>query len=268
MLITQSFRPDHLLRNVIDNYLYVKAELENPYTDYSFLPKVNQQLSFNLGLEKTIFDLDNQEYIPSDILIGQNNRTWRIKVFNGMNRLIVNLKPLGWFKLFEVPAHRYINRTCNLITLLGTKISPFIHQLRECQDAKKQIKLLDVFFLELLEKQGNCKNLEMAVKLIHEAKGNITVNQLEREVFITRRSLERYFLEQTGLYPKMYTRIVRFNETIKYLEKNQKPYWPYFTNGLGYCDQSHFINEFQHFAGCAPTRYFDQPLGFETALKS
>ncbi len=267
MFYTQSFRPDNLLRNVIDSYLYVKAELDGPCTDYSFLPKVNQQLSFNLGREKTIFDLDNQEYVPSDILIGQNNRTCRIKVFNGMNRLIINLKPLGWYKLFKVPAHRFINRSTNLISLLGNEIVLFIQQLRECQDNKKQIKLLDVFFLERLQQQGNCKNLEEAVRLIHEAKGNITVNQLEREVFITRRSLERYFLDQAGLYPKMYVRIVRFKETIKYLEKNQKPNWPYFTNGLGYCDQSHFINEFQHFAGCAPTRYFEQPLGFEMALK-
>jgi methylphosphotriester-DNA--protein-cysteine methyltransferase len=268
MFNTQSFRPDHLLRNVIDRYLYVKAELETPYTEYSILPKVIQQLSFNLGRDKTIFDLDNQEYIPSNILIGQNNRICRIRVYNGTNRLIVNLKPLGWYKLFKVPAHRFINRTSNLMTLLGDEIYALIQQLRECKDAKKQMKLLDAFFLELLQQQGNYKNLEEAVRLIHEAKGNITVNQLEKEVFITRRTLERYFLEQAGLYPKMYARIVRFNETIKYMEKNQKPNLAYFTNGLGYCDQSHFINEFQHFAGCVPTRYFDQPLRFESALKS
>ncbi len=269
MFNTQSFRPDPLLRKVIDRYLFVKAELEAPFTEYSFLPKVNQQISFNLGHDKTVYDLDNEEYISTTNLIGQNNHICRIRVYNGMNRLIVNLKPLGWYKLFKIPAHRFINRSCNLQDLLGNEIQVFNQQLRACNDGKKQMLLLDSFFLDkLFQQQINYKNIEEAVQLIHVAKGNITINQLEREVFITRRTLERHFLEQAGLYPKMFARIIRFNEAIKYLEKNLKPNWAYFTNCLGFCDQSHFINEFQHFAGCPPTRYFAQSMEFEVVLKS
>jgi len=268
MFNTQSFRPDPLLRQVISHYLLVKAELESPFADCCFLPKVNQQLSFNLGCDNMIYDLDNQEYISSNNLIGQNNHICRIRIYNGMNRFIVHLRPLGWYKLSGLPAQQFINRSTDLQILLGNDIADFGEQLRARSDIKKQILLLDSFFTDrLFSRKINYKSIDVAVRLIEEAKGNISINQLERETFITRRTLERRFLEQAGIYPKMFARIIRFNEAIKFLEKNQKPNWAYFFNCLGYCDQSHFINEFQHFAGCLPSRYFHQPTEFETALK-
>jgi AraC-like DNA-binding protein len=268
MFNTQSFRPDPLLRQVISHYMLVKAELESPFADCCFLPKVNQQLSFNLGRDNMIYDLDNQEYISRDNLIGQNNHICRIRICDGMNRFIVNLRPLGWHKLSGVPAQQFINRNADLQILPGPEIAGLGDQLRACCDIKKQILLLDSFFIDrLFSRKFRYKNIDVAVRLIEEAKGNISINQLERETFITRRTLERHFLEQSGMYPKMFARIVRFNEAIKFLEKNQKTNWTYFFNCLGYYDQSHFINEFRHFAGCLPSRYFHQPMEFESALK-
>jgi AraC-like DNA-binding protein len=268
MFNTQSFKPDPLLRQVISHYLPVKAELESPFTDCCFLPKVNQQLSFNLGCDGMIYDLDNQEYVSSNNLIGQSNRIRRIRIYNGMNRFIVNLRPLGWYKLSGLPARQFINRNTDLQTLLGNEAADLGEQLRCHDDLKKQILLLDAFFMyKLLSRRVSRKSIDMAVRLIAEAKGNISINRLERETFTTRRTLERHFLEQAGIYPKMFARIVRFNEAIRFLEKNQKPNWAYFFNCLGYYDQSHFINEFRHFAGCLPSDYFQQPMEFETALK-
>ncbi|HEY4154843.1 MAG TPA: AraC family transcriptional regulator [Puia sp.] len=266
MFDTQSFRPDPLLREVVDRYQLVKEAIETPYAEYCFLPKVSQQISFNLGPDKSVYDLDNQDYISSCNLIGQNDRICRIRIYNGMSRLIVNLKSLGWYKLFRIPAPRFINRSCNLQHLLGNEIQLLHQQLLACNDFKKQIQLLDTFFMKrLFQQEGHYKNIEGAVHRILELKGNISINRLEKEVFITRRTLERHFLEQTGLFPKMFARITRFSEAIKYLEKNLKPNWPYLINCLGYCDQSHFINEFQHFAGCPPTHFYDQRVEFETA---
>ena len=268
MFNTQSFRPDPLLRKVISHYQLVKTEFESPFTECCLLPKVTQQISFNLGDDHTIYDLDNQEYIPPSNLIGQNNRICRIRIFNGMSRFIINLQPMGWYKLSGIPARCFINRSVSLQQLLGNGISDFNRELRLCSDIKEQILLLDSFFMDRLFSQKlRYRNIDQAVRLIEDAKGNISINQLEREAFITRRTLERHFLEQTGLFPKMFARIIRFNEAIKFLEKNQKPNWTYFFNCLGYCDQSHFINEFRHFAGCLPSRYYHQPTEFETALK-
>lgn len=269
MFTTQSYSPDPLLRNIIDHYLFVKADLEDACMECSFMPKVNQQMSFSLGRDQTVYDLDIQEYISPINLIGQNNRICRIRIYEGMSRLMVNFKSTGWYKLFKIPTHRFLNRSFNLQELLGNEIMVLHQQLRTSDDCKKQIQWLDSYFLErLIQHQNHFKNLDEAVQLILELKGNISINQLEKAVFITRRSLERHFLEQTGLYPKMFTRIIRFNEAIKYLERNPRPGGSYFTNCLGYCDQSHFINEFQHFAGCPPTRYFNQSLEFDTVLKS
>jgi AraC-like DNA-binding protein len=264
MFNIQTFRPDPLLRKVVSRYLLVNVDLESACGEFCFLPKVNQQISFNLGTGNSIYDPDNREYIANCNLIGQYNRICRLTVFDGMNRIIVNLHPLGWYKLFGIPAQCFLNRNTDLQPVLGSEILDLQRHLQISIDIKKQIMLLDSFFLDrLFSPRYDHRNIEHAVQLITEAKGNISINQVERETFITRRTLERHFLEQTGLYPKMFAQIVRFNEAIKCLEKNQRPNWANFASYLGYCDQSHFINEFRRFAGCRPGRYSVHRQEFE-----
>jgi len=257
MFHAQSLRPDPLLRDFIDNYFFIQTSFQEEYVRNDILPHVYQNMSFNLGGEDMVYDIRNQEYVAPNIVAGPADSVCSLCVRKGMKRVIVNLKPGAWFQLFGIPARNFINRSENLENLIGKEITEFSRQLKAAELISRQVELLNVFFLGCLshKRKNKAGNIEEALRQIYLSKGNIAIKQLSRSAFITSRTLERYFLEQTGLFPKMFARIVRFSEVVKDLERVSRVDWNAWVGRWGYYDQSHFINEFQFFAGCPPGRY-------------
>ena len=75
------------------------------------------------------------------------------------------------------------------------------------------------------------------------------------ETNISPRKLERAFLEHVGLSPKMYSRLVRFDQAVRGIGARGKVPWSQFALAHGYSDQAHFINEFKEFAGVTPAQF-------------
>ena len=63
------------------------------------------------------------------------------------------------------------------------------------------------------------------------------------------------FQKFLGVTPKIYQRILRFNEVFEYLQRNQEVGWAAVAQHCGYADQSHFIREFRHFTGFNPAQF-------------
>ena len=61
--------------------------------------------------------------------------------------------------------------------------------------------------------------------MIERRKGNISIRELEQATFTTKRTLERHFQEQVGLQPKTFSRLVRFNGVIRFVESNLNIKW-------------------------------------------
>jgi AraC-like DNA-binding protein len=268
MFHAHSFRPDPLLQGIVESYVFIRTEFADYHLECDIFPHVYQNISFNLGMEDGIYDIRNREFVGTNVLVGPTDTICKLRIFRGMKRLVVNLKPSGWYKLFRVPVRHFVNRSFNLEDILGKEIAAFGKRLTETDDLIQQVRMLDGFFLSYWICPGKKSSdpIDEALRQVLDSKGIITIKQLVRSVFMTSRTLERHFLEQTGLYPKMFTRIVRFSETIKLMQRSSPIEWAEFASNQGYYDQSHFINEFQFFAGCAPGRYVKQPNGFAPTL--
>jgi len=72
---------------------------------------------------------------------------------------------------------------------------------------------------------------------------------------VSARRLERHFLAQVGLPPKLFSRVVRFDRAVRDLAGRGTASWSRFALAHGYTDQAHFINEFREFAGVSPAEY-------------
>ncbi|AOW21078.1 helix-turn-helix domain-containing protein [Urechidicola croceus] len=95
---------------------------------------------------------------------------------------------------------------------------------------------------------------QKAVELIIENKGKAELKNIQSEVGISERSLERYFKSKIGLSPKYYSRIIRFSHIFKLVQSNETD-WSDIIFITGYYDQSHFIKNFKEFTGEDPSIY-------------
>jgi AraC-like DNA-binding protein len=267
MFHVRAFNPHPLLRHCVESYLVVSAEQQEDYVENTFFPHVVQSLVFGLDGEKTVYDCSHSEFCATHFIAGPNDEICRVKMFPGMKKMIVNFLPGGFFKIFRQAANQFNNRSRNAVEFLGENINEIAIRLKETPLAGK-IELLDEWLLGRLQAHKKTdRNIDEAVRLIQRCRGNISLRELEQATYTTKRTLERHFLEQVGLHPKTFSRLVRFNGVIRFIESNLNVKWRQLADLFGYYDQSHFIHEFKTLTGGLPQHYFSLKSDFEKILQ-
>ena len=93
-----------------------------------------------------------------------------------------------------------------------------------------------------------------AVKLIRSTRGNISMDDVCRQVYVSPRQLQRSFRTTLGTGPKTYMRIIRFRNAFNQIQRlEQHGGWAGLSYELGYSDQAHFIRDFKEFTGTVPS---------------
>jgi AraC-like DNA-binding protein len=98
--------------------------------------------------------------------------------------------------------------------------------------------------------------VRLAADQITARNGLVSVEAIADWVGLTRRHLERRFLDTVGVSPKRLARIARFQHALRLLESNDASRAGAQTAAAcGYADQSHFIRDFRDLAGCSPSAH-------------
>ena len=119
-----------------------------------------------------------------------------------------------------------------------------------------RIKILEEFLLSLLpEAKARLSVIDEAVEIIDLHKGSISVETVAEQLKISRRYLEKKFLEKVGVSPKFYARIKRFVSLSKEVAYNENFNWQDIVFEYGFHDQSHLVKEFMEFNQMNPSDY-------------
>jgi AraC-like DNA-binding protein len=98
--------------------------------------------------------------------------------------------------------------------------------------------------------------VRFAVEAIERSRGRASVDAVAAGAGITRRHLERRFLESVGVTPKRLARMTRFQHALQTLQSGtSRGQGAATAAACGYADQSHFIRDFREFAGCSPAEH-------------
>ena len=140
------------------------------------------------------------------------------------------------------------------------EVNDVLKQLREMISYEDMVAAVDNFIQ--LKFDDHCRPEEpidiIATKMLDPLTNYSQVEWAEMAC-LSQRQFERNFLTRTGLTPKLFLRIVRFEQAMKiknlYTEKN----WSQIAGECGYTDSSHLLKEFKEFAEFAPGRFYLQP---------
>ncbi|MGJ5817805.1 DUF6597 domain-containing transcriptional factor [Paludibaculum fermentans] len=94
---------------------------------------------------------------------------------------------------------------------------------------------------------------------VAEQGGRVRLDDLARFAGLSQRHLRRIFLEQTGVSPKLFCRVVRFRSLVSRLAQKNEANWADLALDYGYYDQSHLVNEFRELSGLTPTAFVARP---------
>jgi AraC-like DNA-binding protein len=105
---------------------------------------------------------------------------------------------------------------------------------------------------ELLRRLDPDRDRRVDAAITRISAGNIRIDELAREIGISRQHLARQFLHHVGISPKTFARVMRFRRVSDSLSANDVD-WADVAAEHGFYDQSHLIADFRELAGTTPT---------------
>ena len=220
-------------------------------------PSGCMEIIFNLGSGKW---QTGDEYVttPSVELWGQIVKPLPVKSIGKNTMLGIRFYPHAAACFINEEIDQFNNQVADLKDIAGAAVKELHVQLLENADWNERIVLIENFLLERLSACGKKMNKIGVVNDIMNEIGREdfyeNINGLALRYGITSRYLQKLFLQYTGLTPKLYTKINRFQNSLKLVSKKDRSLTA-IAYDCGYFDQSHFIREFKYFTGSTPSGY-------------
>lgn len=270
-MTTTTFLPHPLLQSCIQAYVYTELEAGKGGTSFDLFPTGYPMLVFNLNQEATFQDVHSRVVYNHRLhFVGQLTRHRRIKMLTNPACINIIFRPAGAFRLFGGDQSHLVDDSFDVRDVMQAGADDTLHQLEDAgQNLKKIIQILENRFLKLWRQNDSLatEQIEEACGKIICRSGTLSIRSLCREIGMSKSSLEAHFKLKTGITPKMYNRITRFNQALQQMKAYSAADCQELIFRLNYFDQSHFIREFKSFYGYTPSHVHASFQNLSKAIK-
>lgn len=216
------------------------------------LPDGCVELILNFGDRFLQHGENNQrELQPRHLLVGQMTGPILISPTGRVELLGIRFQPGGTRAFLDLPAHEFTDH----VVELGSLSRRFERQLLQACATQTtlagKIAAAESFLVAQLSKSRADSYLLMLAANIVDYGGRVSVDELALAAGISNRQLERRFLRDVGIGPKLLARIVRFQQVFRALDEANAA-WVDVALACGYYDQAHLIRDCRQFAQQTP----------------
>jgi AraC-like DNA-binding protein len=168
---------------------------------------------------------------------------------------------------FGTPCKALHNQLLDIQSLLGSRGLELEEKIMNAKNHLERKEILSSFLeQQLIRNLQPASSIILSMNNIIHSGGTMNIGELAKESFLSRRQFGRRFREYSGLSPKLFSRITRFQTTLEEYGKKHKSLTG-IAYDCGYYDQSHFIKDFIEFSGFQPSHYFSGMAPEGTAWK-
>ncbi len=262
--------PHPLLQIFVDHYILSTSE-GKIITLYNTWPASNEtSLVFymaNQPIHSSGAFLHSALQDRCGCIIGLQSGCKVIVSFKGVYyTFLIQFKANGFGKLFRLPAAEFVNKLYHLNEVFGNEAGRLNEALQNADGIQQMADLTDAFLLRFLVRQKRSENFHDGITFVaNELFSNsrlLSIEQYAAKAAMSVRNFGRRFTEQTGVSPKFYCRLLRFNNAITEKLKHPQQNWTSVAYECGYYDQMHLIKDFKEFANASPSDFFGNEGGF------
>ena len=165
----------------------------------------------------------------------------------------IRFHPGGTLPFIQLPMHEVTDRVVAL-ELVASDLEREL--MRDSEQLKTMTERVVAVQSTLKARIRNNKTriVDITNRII-ESGGLVSVDEVAHEAGISTRQLERKFLDEVGVGPKLLSRILRFQQVFRAVERCDNA-WAPIAIDCGYYDQAHLIRDFNQFAQQTPAVLF------------
>ncbi len=253
----QKFPPSDELKPFVECYFIWEGEAKESL-DVQSPPNSFNAMVFNYGDPYESYQSSTSRIpVPKAFVCGPFTSNYHLVLKGkiGMSGIVFRSSALHNF--FGIRMSQLVNSRMALELLLPGKAESLWTSVKAAATDEDRVKILEDLLLPLLpETKAQLSVIDEAVEIIDQHKGSISVETVAEQLKISRRYLEKKFLEKVGVSPKFYARIKRFGLLSNKVAHSEKVDWQDIVFESGLTDQSHLVKEFMEFNQMNPTDYY------------
>jgi AraC-like DNA-binding protein len=197
----------------------------------------------------------------------QSYQQVQISLIGSVDNFTIHFQPSGLYRLFGVPMREFADASHDAEGILGQIAISLRGRLGEAVSFAERVRLTDSLLLELVDSAWSGDPVGAAANHVFAAHGKVRVGAMAAACNLSVRQFERRFQANTGLPPKLYARITRFNAAVYRKLCRPDSSWADIAVDCGFSDQMHLVRDFREFAGDTPAR-FEARLRLAPELRS
>ncbi len=156
----------------------------------------------------------------------------------------------------------------DLTQVWGRNSESLLDEVHSAPNIDERVRAVERFLIRrlALSRLAPDAAITHCVDTLHATAGRITIDALATRSELSARQLERRFLDEVGIPPRLLASIFRFRRVFDLLEQPQPGRWVEAALFAGYFDQAHMIRDFKRFAGQQPQAFYRSLNGLSAAM--
>ncbi|SRR5258708_6704447 len=220
--------------------------------------QLEQVINFELG---NMPGVQHREYqISSTVWMGgaQTSFAGYMYLSPGVESFAIFFQPAGWSQLFSIPMREITNCIYDATSVMGSCMRTLWNRLGEQASFEERVAIVERFLLNRAACAIAQNRMEAAATHLLRQHGAVSVVDLGNRHDLGPRQFERLFHRETGVSPKIFARVARFQGALDAKLANPSRTWLDIAHSFGYYDQMHMIHDFESLSNNAPSRLISQ----------
>lgn len=223
-------------------------------------PRPEDSLTFYIrDLQSYSFVNSNtKNFYPKSIICGIHNTTLIRDCGHDFWALKVIFQPCALFRLTGFPMNELVSNFIDAEIILGKEIGLLHDRLNSSDNLNEMILNIEIYLKKLVHQpKKEIHQIDFICQDILIQKERKNLDLLASQSFLSTRQFIRKFEERTGISPKLYDKIVRFDNA--YRLKNNQPNldWLSISMASGYYDYQHLAKDYKDFTSFTPVAYYE-----------
>lgn len=253
-------KPQYPLSSFVECFWTLESDVPSPQPE-RILPDGCVELILNFGSQFSQHDDDKRRLQPRSFLVGQMTGPILISPTGPVQLLGIRFHPGGTLPFLRVPLDEITDQVVDLGGLSSKLERDLLRVTAHVSSLADKTAAVEEFLTTQVLSAKNDSWLMMLAARIVDTGGLVSVDQLATDAGISSRQLERRFLREVGLGPKLLGRIIRFQQVFRAVAQDHSA-WAAIAIECGYYDQAHLIRDFNHFARQTPAVLFSNQSAF------
>lgn len=258
-MIFQAHIPRFPLNQFVEVFVYF-SNVELAHNFDRFLPNGDTEILIDFhDTPQFIYDNTSLKEIQAC------NRVWAsglrtepitIPAGNKSEMMVISFKKGMAAPFFPFPMEEIADSVVDADLVWGTDFRSLRESLLETKDIDRRFRIVEDFLIREFQSQmaiNPC--VAFAIGEMTERPDAISIARMNAKIGYSQKHFTEMFRKQVGVTPKSYQKIMRFQKAVKTIDAATEVDWGHVSLECGFYDQSHFINDFKHFAGFTPEQY-------------